>query len=93
MWITHRCVKKVSASTEIEKSDAKIIWIFTNQENPVCSKSNNSSTTCTDRENEEGELLIITTKDIIDNGYFPQIHGLKEHHGSQRTAIKSHCCF
>ena len=53
-----RCVKKVSSTTEIEKRDAKTIWIFTNQDNPIPSSLSSS---------REKELLITVARDVIDN--------------------------
>jgi hypothetical protein len=51
-------VKKSTATAAMEKTDSKIIWIFTNQEDPTISVSNPN----------EKDILITAAKDVIDNG-------------------------
>lgn len=53
-----RCVKKATSTASIDRTDAKSIWIFTNQDNPIPSYLS--------FENER-DLLLTAASDVFDN--------------------------
>jgi hypothetical protein len=68
-----RCVKKVSSTTEVEKRDAKTIWIFTNQDNPITSTNPSA----------EKESLITVARDLFYNDHFIKMWPLPNKTGRQ----------
>ena len=55
-----RCVKKAPSTATIEKIDAKTIWIFTNQDNPIPSSIPNYDNV--------QNMLYTAVNDVFDNG-------------------------